>query len=73
MGNSDKVLTKDPDEKSILQMLFYGRIHAKCYKCNKYLTFFEVYNGHCCVCGNLDFEKIQLIDLMGVGNSEEDY
>jgi hypothetical protein len=52
-------LTKETTTKSIFHQLYKGKIFAKCPKCYRYLSIFEIYNEHC-ICGKIKFDKIIL-------------
>lgn len=73
MSDSDSTLTKETTTRSILYLLWKGKIYAKCYKCNSYLTFFNFYNGHCNNCGNLDQDSIILVDLSSAEEFAEEF
>ncbi len=63
--DTDIATSKNTPGEAILQLLYFGRLHAKCPSCNKYLAFFEVYNANCSECGSLNFQEIKVIDIVG--------
>jgi len=65
MGNNKEQtkFTKKTIDGSVLQLLLESKLFAKCPKCSKYMSFFEVYNHNCSFCGKINFEEIILSSL----------
>ena len=47
--------------KTILKLMVDGSAFALCPDCKKFLSLFEVYNGNCSFCGEINFGDILMI------------
>ena len=60
-------MNKEEINKSVLNLIYENKIFAKCYKCNNFLCFFEVYNLHCNKCGSIDFDQLIVLNFDDAG------
>jgi len=61
--NTEQAQKGVTEEMAIFDLLFKNQVFAKCPKCKKYMSLFEVYNSNCSCCGKVNSGHITIISI----------